>query len=252
MANDRRKRRLPIARVEAGRLGDLAPAARARLTEQCYELWSEFFEGMTRERFVETHLFDDTWLGAAYDADGRLAGFYNLNVLDIDAAGERVVVLTSGAFVRLEYDAVPALKRSGILAVLRVRLRHPFARLAWVPVATTPVAYASMGQAIRRFFPHPSLPTPAHVAPALREVCRRRNLVASPGSAFVVDFSIRQRHVDELKRSSRMQREDEYTRYFVARVPDWERGHALLVWIPGDLKNILASALMLMRQSLSR
>jgi hypothetical protein len=250
MASDGRRRRLPIARVEAGRLGDLSPAARDRLQGACYELWSEFFEGLTRERFIETHLFDDTWLGAAYSADGQLAGFYNLNVVDVDVAGERFVVITSGGFIRREYDAVQALRRSGLLAVLRVRLRRPFARLAFVPVATTPIAYASMGQVIRRLYPHPSLPTPAHVAPALREVCRRRGLVVTE-APFVVDFSIRQRHVDDLKRSSRMQRGDEYIRAFLARVPGWEQGEALLVWIPGDLPNILTSALLVLRRSWS-
>jgi len=250
MTNDGRKRRLPIARVEAGRLGDRAPAERARLTEACYELWSEFFEGMTRERFVATHLFDDTWVGAAYGIDGRLAGFYNLNTMHIDVEGERSLVLTSGAFVRLEYDAVPALKRSGLLAVLRVRVRHPFARLAFVPIATTPVAYRAMGESMHCFYPHPSRTTPAYVPAALREVCRRRNLVVPPGTPFVVDFAIRQRKVDAIKRTASVQRPNDDTRYFLATVPRWEAGHALLVWVPGDLQNILRSGVLLARRSL--
>lgn len=247
-ATSQPRTRIPIARVGVCRLGNLATAERARLTDACYELWSEFFEGMAQARFVETHLFDDTYLGFAEGVDGRLAAFYNVNLLDLVVAGERVMIMTSGVFIRLEYAASFALKRGGFRLALRLRLRHPFTRFVWVPIATTPVAYRNLAKSSRRFYPHPNLPTPNYVAPVLAEMCRHRKLVVDPENPFVVEFGIRQRRIDQLRRSARMQQSDAFMRHFIEMTPNWERGRALMALVPLDLRSLLDSAIMLARR----
>ncbi|MCA9694812.1 MAG: hypothetical protein KC636_34860 [Myxococcales bacterium] len=244
MSSAARRPRQPIADVRDRVVSSLSAPARAEVEAECYALWSEFFEGMTRARFVETHIFDDTRLVTAYGRDGRLAGFFNLNTQLLDAAGERVLLLGCGVFIRREYDAYGALLRRGWRSVLRLRLRHPLARFLWQAIYTSPVAYQAMCEGFRVFYPHPTAPTPAYVTRALAECCRHRGFVQDEDDPFVVDFSIKQRLIDELKASSRLRNPDANAAYFIERVPAWESGKGLIGIIPVNLVNIASSARM--------
>ncbi|MCB9701278.1 MAG: hypothetical protein H6711_05260 [Myxococcales bacterium] len=247
-----RRDRLPIARVEEVVLGDLPAPARDELERACYELWSEFFAGMDRQRFVATHLFDDTRLGAAYDRAGRLAGFYNFNVLELDVDGERIALLSTGVFIRLEYDAFTALLRRGYRTVLRLRLAHLRSHFIWGAIFTTPVAYHTLVDSFREYYPNPVRPTPRYIEAALPQICRRRQLVQDPADPFVVDFSISQRQIDALKASARLQNAGPHAREFTARVPNWEAGKALFVFVPVGPANFLSAAVAGLRRWLRR
>ena len=247
-----RRDRLPIARVEEVVLGDLPAPARDELERACYELWSEFFAGMDRQRFVATHLFDDTRLGAAYDRAGRLAGFYNFNVLELDVDGERIALLSTGVFIRLEYDAFTALLRRGYRTVLRLRLAHLRSHFIWGAIFTTPVAYHTLVDSFREYYPNPVRPTPRYIEAALPQICRRRQLVQDPADPFVVDFSISQRQIDALKASARLQNAGPRAREFTARVPNWEAGKALFVFVPVGPANFLSAAVAGLRRWLRR
>ena len=248
----RHRDRLPIARVEETVLSDLSAAAREELEHACYELWSEFFAGMDRERFVATHLFDDTRLGAAYDHAGRLAGFYNFNLMEFDIEGDRIAVLSTGVFIRLEYDAFTALLRRGYRTVLRLRLAHLRSHFIWGAIFTTPVAYHTLVDSFREYYPNPARPTPRYIEAALPHVCRRRQLVQDPGDPFVVDFSIRQLKIGALKASAKRQSAGTRAQEFTARVPDWEAGKALLVFVPVGPANFLSAAVAGVRRGLRR
>jgi hypothetical protein len=235
--------RLPVRRIDSGLVAALGAEARARLGAACYELWHEFFDGLSEEQFVETHLTADTWLVTAWGDGDRLAGYYNLCVLPIDIDGRRVYVLTSGLFTRPEYDAAPRLIRRGFLHCVRARLRHPGAIMAYVPVATTPVAYRAVARALHRYYPRRGEGAPSYVRHALAEMCRVRGFRQDPERPYVVDFFARQRKVDDLMRSEAMSRSDEAIHAYTELVPDWAEGKALLVWIPGDLVNVFRTAI---------
>ncbi|HGG57670.1 MAG TPA: hypothetical protein ENK31_07735, partial [Nannocystis exedens] len=88
--------RMPLARSERLRLGDLRPGPRARLQAALYSLWSEYFVGADLHTFIKTHLYDDTRLILGFGKGGDLAAFANINIYSLPIGARQQRVFTSG------------------------------------------------------------------------------------------------------------------------------------------------------------
>jgi hypothetical protein len=234
-------RRLPIESTRRVVFGRLPSAERERLVDEVYALWSEYFVGLTRERFVATHLFDQTRITLFYGGNGELAGFFNVNTDVVEAGGHRCVVITSGIFSRVRYDATRAIGLAAFREAMRVRIRHPRTPLAYLPIATSPVSYRTVSRWTKTFHPTPDAEPPAYVSAMVAEVARRRRLETRPDDPWVTRFLVRQRRAGDIQASRTMKNPGRFAEYFLRRVPTWTEGDSLLIWVPFDLHNSVGS-----------
>lgn len=244
--------RFPIERIERVVLSALSPEHRHRLTDRLYELWSGLFEGLDREAFARTHLFDHTHVVMGFGPAGDLAGFANITPYLLTLEGRRQLILTSGLFNRLEYRGAARLALGGVLEALRIAAKHPGTPVAGVGVATSPIAYHMAGKVIPHFYPHPTLGAPAELVPFLRELARLRNIPFDPSDPWAVQFPVRLANAARLQRSTARSQGSAWMSWYEDRVPDWTTGQALSLWIPVDPRNAVGIPYNLMRYRRSR
>jgi len=233
-----RQDRLPIARTRRVVLGELGAAERRRLEDELYDLWSDYFVGLSKERFVATHLFDRTSVYLFYGADGTLAGFANANVYPVEAEGRRCAVMTAGTFARLEYDATKTIVLCGLQETLRVRAERPRWPIAYLGAATSPTSYRGVARWVSRFHPAPDREPPSWVTAWVVEVARQRDLPLSPDDPWLTRFPARPRQVGRLVGSRTVRAGGPYVDYFLKRAPHWESGECLLTLVPIDLRTV--------------
>jgi hypothetical protein len=225
-------------RSELLRPGDLPEAAREALYDRLYAVWSEYFEGLDRAAFAAFHFPDHARIQVWYGEGGEVAGFANPSVLRLRVGGRPWAAFASGLFFRLSYRGRAAAFRAGLALALRFKLRHPFTALGYLSVVTNAASFTALARTYGRYYPHPTRPTPADVEAAVQSVARLRGLRPVGADPWVVSFPPRLKTVEALKGARSLQAGNRHADFFARRVPGWERGESLLVWIPLDLADM--------------
>ncbi|MFV8750911.1 hypothetical protein ACNOYE_10215 [Nannocystaceae bacterium ST9] len=146
-------------------------------------------------------------------------------------------MFSAGVFCDLAYRGGRAAARFGLLEALRFKLRHPCRALAYLGLAVTPAPYVLHARVMRRFHPRRDVATPRLVEAWMRAAVEARGFeFVRPG---VVAVRLRAR--DPARLGQAFTDDDPDAAYYLERNPSWADHEALVVWVPLDLVNVLAS-----------
>jgi hypothetical protein len=224
------------------------PERRERLLADCYRIYREHLQTLTRQDFAEAFFgHPATRIGLFHGEDGRLAGFCNLAVISLDLDGRRHEVLIGGVHILLDYRGGDAAGLFVLREAFRHKLRTPLRPFVYLALAATPASYHLLASLVPRLSPASG----CHPAPELdrkvRAIMRVRGLQRIPGVELVDDdpwllrTRTKLRDPERMRRSRRLQGEPE-VKFYQTRNPGWqdaEGATALLVWIPGTFRNMV-------------
>jgi hypothetical protein len=230
--------RKPIRSVERIPTAQLAPREREDLTDPLFEIFDRTIQGYDRESFQSSYLNPPgTVLGLCRGDRGELAGVVCTRLLELELGGVRGAVFSAAVFFDLAYRGGPAAARFGLLEALRFKLRHPLTPLAYMGIALSPAPYVLHTRVMSRVYPRRGVETPASVRAWMNAAAQLRGFkYVRPG---VIDAPARPRQAMWLERSSLS--DDPDTAFYIEQNPGWKDGHALQLWVPLDLSNVLGS-----------
>mgnify|MGYP000949314624 CR=1 FL=1 len=233
-----------VARVV---MGELAPGPRQRITDQLYALWHEYFVGIDRDAFAQSHLLDNTHVVMTLGPGGDLAGFGYINRAVIEAGGRKHLMLGGGTFSRVEYAGSGALWLGLVQETARIRLSHPGLPVVGISIATNPLVYDLTARMMATMAPREGFEPPPEALAIAHHVAGLRNFTVDPHDPWIIQWSARTAQVERLLRSKAYARRTPAMQWFESRVPDWTEGRALLVWAPLSADNLARGALRLAR-----
>lgn len=234
-------KRLRISRTESLVYGELAANPQRRLTERLYDLWRSFFVGLDLDAFARAHFAPNTIVVTSWGPMGDLAGFGYINRTELDVRGRRVLVLGGGAFNHLEYHSSAALNLALFWQAARARMSRPTLPTIGISIASNPIIYDTVCNAIAVSAPKAGFEPPPDAVEIAQTIAVRRGAVLDPHDPWVVTTYACPAQPDRIRQSRRYAHRTQAMREFEARVPDWDRGKALLSWVPLSAANIALS-----------
>ncbi len=208
--------------------------------DEMFALLARHFEGVTRAQF-EADLAAKNWV-IALRRSGQLVGFTTLLVTASHHDGQPITVIYSGdTIVAPEAWGTPALARTWIAGVNRLRAEHPARRCFWLLLTSGFRTYRFLPVFWREFFPRCDAPTP----PALQSLANR--LAADGyGAAFeahagLVRFAQPQRLRGPLATLPTGREQNPHVSFFLARNPGWARGDELVCLTEISDENLTAA-----------
>lgn len=244
------KRRTPITRIRRLTWHRAPVESRARLLDDCYDIYREQTRTLDRQEFTRRFFSNPTTrLGLFYGADGRLGGFSNAAVLELTVEGRPHAVFSAGVYVRLAYRGGDASAYFGLTEALRRKARAPHVPLAYMSMACNPATYHLLST-MPRLWPAPGEAPPPHVEEGVRAASAARGLDALADDPWRVRTFVRPEDPERIRRS-RSLRDQPTLRFYEARNPGWadpQDATGLLVWIPLDLPNIAGASLRMARR----
>jgi hypothetical protein len=234
----------------------LDPYRRASLGDALFSIFSDYYAGFDRDDFASLFLArDDLVLGLLYGPGGRLAGFCSIRRTIYTASRRRYGVFSAGVYVDTDFKGGRVAAMFGLLEALRFKLWHPWLRVAYLGIAHTPAPYRLFTRTMARVYPSRvarSGDPPGEIAEVMRLGLADRGWPTVGLDPWVLATPMLARRSNWLERKPEM-REDPDVRFFAERVPGWaERGHALAVWIPLDIRDIVGGALRVLRHGVAR
>jgi hypothetical protein len=230
--------REPIRSVERMPSEQLTSHEHEDLTDRLFEIFDRTIEGYDRESFQSSYLGQPgTVLGLCRGARGELAGVVSTRLTELELGGVRGAVFSAAVFFDLAYRGGAAAARFGLIEALRFKLRHPLTPLAYMSIALSPAPYVLHTRVMSRIYPRRGVETPASILAWMSAAAQLRGFsFVRPG---IIDAPARPRQSMWLERSSLS--DDPDAAFFVEMNPDWRDGHALQLWAPLDLPNVLGS-----------
>lgn len=230
--------------IRKRRPADLTRQERAALSR----LHAEFVD-CPRGHFLRLLAAADTVYLCHDRADGRLCGFEALRTLAFAEGGRRrIVVFTFFADLAPPLRGRGVLLRIGLGRYLRLRLRHPFARLYWVFSAATFPSFLLMARNLRDYWPRPGHATPPEARRLMARTVAELGLEGWDEAAGVLRRHGLLRYREGLLGSDCDSGIDSGTcgdpllRFYGERNPGQAEGDALLCLFPLHLRNILFAA----------
>jgi hypothetical protein len=238
-----------IVRREYLQSSSLDPAQRCAMIDRLYGVYCETVCGDSRDEF-EGLVFGagEVRFALFYGTQGELAGFSYAAIERIANAGRRHAVFLGGVFFRLGYHSGALAVLFAIRQALRLRLRHPRVRMAYLTRSTTPAVYRLLATTFPRHYPDCRRQTPDEVEALVRELSVRRRYVPIGGNPWVVTEDTSLRVPSRLGRLE----DNPLARFYIQLNPRFAEGESLLTWIPLDAANIAAGIFLSLRALLAR
>jgi hypothetical protein len=247
--------RLPVVRYERIVWRRLDPERRARLGDALFAIFADYYAGFDRDAFTAHFLArEDVVVALLYGPDDRLAGFSSVRQAIYRAAGRRTSVLSAGVYVDTEFKGGRVAASFGLHEALRLKLRRPWLRVAYLGIAHTPAPYRLFTRTMGRVYPSRSARSgepPEVVAEVMRQALADRGWPPAGDDPWVLATPMLARHPTWFERKAEL-RDDPDVRFFVDRVPGWaDEGQALSCWIPLDLGDIVGGVVRLLKHALT-
>lgn len=242
--------RIPIVRSERIEWAKLSAARRTSLIAKLFAIFDHLYEGSDLEAF-ERSFFSraNVVVSLFYGADGRLGGYCSCSSSELATAAHHYVVFSAAVMIDPRYKGGHVAASFGLREALRCKLARPWVRVGYLASNHSPAPYALHVRTMPRVYPslaeHSGEPSPEH-AQLMRKVIAQRGWPVVGDDPYVVATPFRPRQGDWVGQSERMAN-DPHVHAYLARVPGWaSEGHALVVWMPLDLDDIVRGALRLL------
>jgi hypothetical protein len=208
--------------------------------DEMFALLSRHFEGVTRPQF-DRDLAEKNWV-IELRRDGRLVGFSTLLVTTTAFEGEPITAIYSGdTIVAPEAWGTPALARTWIAAVNRLREDHPGQRCYWLLLTSGFRTYRFLPVFWREFFPRHDGATPAAVSRLLAQLARERYGGAFEAKSGCVRFAAPQRLRQFLAGVPAGREADAHVAFFLACNPGHAQGDELVCLTEISEQNLTAA-----------
>ena len=205
--------------------------ARSALTDvqrdEMFALLTRHFEGVSRPQF-EHDLAEKNWV-IHLRKEGRLVGFSTLLACESCFEGQAFTVIYSGdTIVAPEAWGTPALARTWIAAVNRLREDFPHRPCYWLLLSSGFRTYRFLPVFWCEFFPRFDAPTPPARQRLLDQLARERYAACFDAATGLVRFPHPQRLREPLARLPDRRAIDPDVAFFLARNPHHARGDELV------------------------
>lgn len=210
-------------------LDNLIPCASLSLAQrdEMFALLTAHFDGVTRDQF-ERDLAGKNWV-IEIRRNGRLLGFSTLLVSETQDGGRAITVVYSGdTIVAPEGWGSPALARSWIAAVNRLRAQAPDRPCYWLLLTSGFRTYRLLPVFWREFHPRYDAPTSAEAQRLLPTLARFQYGSCFEPEAGIVRFPNPQRLRGDLASVPAGRVADPHVRFFLSRNPGHAQGDELV------------------------
>jgi hypothetical protein len=195
--------------------------------DEMFALLTQFFDGVTRAQF-EQDLAEKNWVVELRRA-GRLMGFSTLHVGPTEFDGRPLLAIYSGdTIVAPEAWNSPALARTWIAAVNRLRGDFPGLRCYWLLLTSGFRTYRFLPVFWREFYPRFAVPTPTPSQRLLEHLAREHYGAGFDSTAGIVRFPRPQRLRGPLGTVPPGRTADPHVAFFLARNPGHANGDELV------------------------
>ena len=195
--------------------------------DEMFALLTRHFEGVTRPQF-DRDLAEKNWV-IELRRDGALVGFSTLLVTTTLFDGEPITAIYSGdTIVAPEAWGTPALARTWIATVSRLREDHPGQRCYWLLLTSGFRTYRFLPVFWREFFPRHDTVAGGAESRLLRQLAHERYGNAFDAETGIVRFAAPQRLRQSLAGVPAGREADAHVAFFLARNPGHARGDELV------------------------
>jgi hypothetical protein len=208
--------------------------------DEMFALLTRHFEGVTRPQF-DRDLAEKNWV-IELRRDGALAGFSTLLVTTTRFDGEPITAIYSGdTIVAPEAWGTPALARTWIAAVNRLRADFPGQRCFWLLLTSGFRTYRFLPVFWREFIPRHDTVAGHAESRLLRQLARERYGDAFDAATGVVRFAAPQRLRPSLAGVPAGREADAHVAFFLARNPGHAQGDELVCLTEISAQNLTAA-----------
>lgn len=195
--------------------------------DEMFTLLSQYFEGVARAQF-DRDLAEKNW-AVLLRRDGRLVGFSTLLACEVSFEGAQLLAIYSGdTIVAPEAWGTPALARTWIAAVNRLRAMHPEHRCYWLLLTSGFRTYRFLPVFWREFFPCFAVNTPPAAARLVRHLAALRYGSLFDPKSGLVRFSQPQRLRGPLAGVPAGREDDPHVAFFLRMNPRHDCGDELV------------------------
>ncbi|MEM9387412.1 MAG: hypothetical protein AAGA68_20315 [Pseudomonadota bacterium] len=218
---------------------------RDRLRSLMFQIFDRYHVGFDQVTFESSLLGSRNCIvHLLYATDRALVGFVACQFSIVSEATSRHGVFSAAVYIDTAFKGGSTAALCGLREALRVRCRYPSLPLAYLAIALSPAPYHLYATTMPRVYPsrrgHSGEP-PQRVARVMRTALAARGWAHVGDDPWCISTPLRCRDASWVRRSRTLS-ESEEAQYYAARVPGWaSAGHALAVWIPLDLSNILGA-----------
>jgi hypothetical protein len=205
--------------------------------EEMFELLSLYFEGVTPDQF-EHDLFEKNWVLQLRRA-GRLVGFSTLLATTSHFEGSPITAIYSGdTIVAPEAWGTPALARTWIATVNRLRAKYPRQSCFWLLLTSGFRTYRFLPVFWREFYPQHGIETPPGRARLMRMLAAERYGGNYHEESGIVRFPRPQRLRNQLSCVPAGRKADPHVAFFLERNPGYALGDELVCLTEISEKNL--------------
>ena len=207
-----------------------------------FALYDRYYGGAQR-RVFESDLEQKSHLIELRDGD-RLRGFSTLALQEYELADEAGLAIFSGdTIIEHEYWGEQALARAFCRFAGRVHAEHPDVPLYWFLISKGYRTYRYLQAFARRYYPHPSEPTPARMKLRMDALARFRFGSCYSADSGIVHFEPARGHMrapwSGVREGLHARAE---VRYFLERNPGYVDGDELVCIAELSAKNLRSVA----------
>jgi len=208
--------------------------------DEMFALLIRHFEGVMRPQF-DRDLAEKNWV-IELRRHGVLVGFSTLLVTTTLFEGEPITAIYSGdTIVAPEAWGTPALARTWIAAVNRLREDHPRQRCYWLLLTSGFRTYRFLPVFWCEFFPRHDASAPASASRLLRQLARERYGDAFDAASGVVRFTTPQRLRPSLAGVPAGRAADAHVAFFLTHNPGHGQGDELVCLTEISEQNLTAA-----------
>jgi hypothetical protein len=220
-------------------LDRLSAAEREALAPQLHGLYLRYYRGWDLAEFTRFLLSHEGVVVGLFHEGDELVGCTICRCMSVDLDDEVVGVFTAAVYFRDDQRGGFAAGAWGLMEALRHKARRPWRRFDYLSMAHTPAPFVLFTRGLSRIYPSPGCgEPPPRDAEIMRRALAPRQWPAGRGSRW----TLRSPFVpvsDAWLRNSRLA-DSPITEWFLEACPDWAEGDALAVWMPLDVRDIVA------------
>ncbi|HXA79780.1 MAG TPA: hypothetical protein VNV14_00800 [Opitutaceae bacterium] len=195
--------------------------------DEMYALLTQYFDGVTRDQF-DHDLTEKNWV-IHLRREGRLVGFSTLLACEsVFDAAVFTAIYSGDTIVAPEAWGTPALARTWIATVNRLRAEYPERKCYWLLLTSGFRTYRFLPVFWREFYPRFDAETPLSHNRLMRHLAHERYGRNYDESAGIVRFPQPQRLHGALAEIPAGRQMDPHVAFFFARNPGHTRGDELV------------------------
>lgn len=229
---NKRKR---VRRSRTVRASALSQDERRQLADEAFQVSSQLFAGLEKQRFVENILFrrGRAVLQLYYGDDDTLVGFCSVALREHRVGTKKSFVFTKSVHVALNYDAAARVALFYLRQSIIYRSRHPWNPLYFVAETISPSAFKLIRKFNQLIYPYFGIVPPAHIRALADQLVADCGMRYLDRSHFVAryDLVFKPRAPERFFRSCNLTESDAAS-YFCRVNPGFERGELMIVTSP--------------------